>query len=613
MVKNNHKISLAMLLLGALLVFMLSCENKKTPQLSDKKTSVHTEEILKYYQNALDSAASYMAQMDSSLSVEENRILLEQSRKWYKILEPILIAYDHENYKTLNAPNILKVEAEDFTDIKIRVPKSYQVLEEILYSDEPFDKKELQNNIIFLGARLPFISKNHMIVRQNDHHHLKLVRDAIINIATKGITGFDSPMLANSLQEAIYNYETIEAILINICADVYSDNDLYEAWQDELVACKTMLAKGEFDTFDRYRFIKEHTNRQLELISKTADDWGIELSTAFALNPESTNLFDKDFFNLANFSLPDSPPVTSERVELGRTLFNDGRLSSSGMSCATCHVKEKAFTDGLAKAIGNDGKPLLRNTPTVKYSAYQRLFFLDGVSSSLEAQIINVLENDKEFHINFEKFGDTIKEDITYKAAFDTLYDGKITQKNLRNAIAIYIQSLSPYDSKFDKSIKEDVQLEQLEIDGFNIFMGKAACATCHFPPAFNGTVPPQYLETEFENLGTPANASFTNPVLDQDVGAYEPYKVEERRHFFKTPTVRNASVTGPYMHNGVYESLDEVVKFYNFGGGAGMGLDVPYQTLPPDSLNLNDYEIKALVAFMDALTDEEHVGNLVQ
>ena len=148
--------------------------------------------------------------------------------------------------------------------------------------------------------------------------------------------------------------------------------------------------------------------------------------------------------------------------------------------------------------------------------------------------------------------------------------------------------------------------LSEDEIFGFNLFMGKAACATCHFPPAFNGTVPPKYMETEFENLGVPKNNSFEHPALDEDPGQYFPYEVEEKRSFFKTSTVRNIQLTGPYMHNGVYETLEEVMDFYNVGGGQGMGLEVPYQTLPSDSLKLSDQESKAIIAFMQTLTDEE-------
>ncbi|MEM9143510.1 MAG: methylamine utilization protein, partial [Bacteroidota bacterium] len=163
------------------------------------------------------------------------------------------------------------------------------------------------------------------------------------------------------------------------------------------------------------------------------------------------------------------------------------------------------------------------------------------------------------------------------------------------------------FDSKFDRNMQGlEESLTEEEIAGFNLFMGKAACATCHFPPTFNGTVPPHYAETEFENLGVTQTADFEHPVLDGDPGQYYPYEVEERRNFFKTATVRNAELTAPYMHNGAYNTLEEVVNFYNVGGGAGMGLDVPYQTLPPDSLNLSERESKALIAFMGTLTDKQ-------
>ena len=94
----------------------------------------------------------------------------------------------------------------------------------------------------------------------------------------------------------------------------------------------------------------------------------------------------------------------------------------------------------------------------------------------------------------------------------------------------MYIRSLAPFDSKFDKSITNQTELSQKEIKWLQSFYEKAACATCHFPPAFNGTVPPKYVETEFEHLGTPQNNDFDHPVLDGDLGAYLPYQVSERK-----------------------------------------------------------------------------------
>ncbi len=604
------KFILSLSYLISITLLLGSCSQPPEPKKSTTQTekSQFTPDILAYYKALLDSTSFYLNQMDSANSVERNQQLFLQTRKWYKRAEPLIMAYDVENYKTINAPNLLKVEMEDFTEIKRIKPKSYQVLEELLFAEEFEEAATLQNTLIFLKARLPFMAHNHMIASQRDRHHLKMVRDAIVNIATKGITGFDSPMLAQSLDEAIYNYQTIEWT-IDLYKEAFNDDLLYKDWKTEINKAYTTLKEGDFDSFDRYSFIKDHTNKQLELVNRTAEDWKIQLAASRALNPIAINLFGTDFFNMGHFAPATSPAVTSELVALGRTLFNDPSLSKTGdMSCATCHQRSRAFTDGLALAMGNKQEPLQRNSPTVTYAALQRSFFYEGRSSALESQILGVLNNTDEFHMDLSTLEQKISEDPEYRKQFAALYDdGKMSNENVRSAISTYIRSLAPFDSKFDRNMQDqESTLSDNEILGFNLFMGKAACATCHFPPSFFGTVPPGFGETELENLGVPANNSFTNPILDTDPGAFEPYKVEERRGFFKTSTVRNIALTAPYMHNGVYNTLEEVLTFYNVGGGLGMGLDVPYQTLPPDSLQLTDAEQQAIIAFMRTLTDAE-------
>lgn len=590
------------------LIALVSCqEETERIVLTEKEPSSFNEVIRQEYFKTLDSASYFIQQMDISKALKTNQELFLKSRKWYKRAEPLIMAYDYENYLSMNAPNLLKVEIDDYTDVKLRKPKSYQVLEEMLFSGGVISNTDLNNVLTYLKARIPYIRKNHIIIRQSDRHHLKMIRDAIVNIATKGITGFDSPVLSNSLQEAIENYITLKSVL-QAYANAFNDQNLYRECIEEIESSIIILENGDFDTFDRYSFIKEHTNRQLELINKIAQDWQIELNTSRPLNPLADNLFSDAFFNLKRFTLPGSPPLSDSRIELGRTLFNDSSLSKDGViSCATCHVREKAFTDGHAKAIGNNGKPLQRNTPTLSYSVYQTTFFYDGRGDDLEAQIVSVANNENEFHLDLNTMEERVKSNTHYLVQFDSLYPDGVTNRNVRNAIATYIRSLAPFDSKFDRNMQGmEHSLTEEEVLGFNLFMGKAACATCHFPPAFNGTVPPRYIETEFENLGVPKNASFEHPVLDEDLGQYFPYKVDEKKHFFKTSTVRNAELTAPYMHNGVYFTLEEVVKFYDVGGGQGMGLDVPYQTLPPDSLGLTEGESKAIIAFMKSLTDKE-------
>jgi cytochrome c peroxidase len=134
--------------------------------------------------------------------------------------------------------------------------------------------------------------------------------------------------------------------------------------------------------------------------------------------------------------------------------------------------------------------------------------------------------------------------------------------------------------------------------------MGKAKCGTCHFIPFFNGVAPPYFSESESEVIGVPSTNDTLHPVLDPDKGKYNLYPIDILRFSFKTPTLRNVALTAPYMHNGVYKSLEEVVDFYNKGGGAGLGIAPSNQTLPKSPLQLSATEKKQIISFLRALTD---------
>ena len=141
---------------------------------------------------------------------------------------------------------------------------------------------------------------------------------------------------------------------------------------------------------------------------------------------------------------------------------------------------------------------------------------------------------------------------------------------------------------------------------GFNLFMGKAACATCHFPPLFGGTLPPAFQESEPEVIGVP-RAKTRRTVVDGDPGVFGLDSLPLHRHAFKTPSVRNVALTAPYMHNGAFRTLREVVDFYDRGGGNGGGMLLPNQTLSAERLRLSAREKRDLVAFLRALTDSGH------
>ena len=175
----------------------------------------------------------------------------------------------------------------------------------------------------------------------------------------------------------------------------------------------------------------------------------------------------------------------------------------------------------------------------------------------------------------------------------------------IAKAIASFERSLAPRNSAFDKYIAGNKNaLSKQQINGFNLFMGKAKCGTCHFAPLFNNLLPPNYEVSELEILGTPKNDNFSRPRLDDDSGHYSAMPEKYNLRSFKTPTVRNAAVTGPYMHNGSIKSLQKVVEFYNKGGGKGIGLPIAYQTLSPIPLKLTKEEILDVVSFIKSLTD---------
>ena len=142
------------------------------------------------------------------------------------------------------------------------------------------------------------------------------------------------------------------------------------------------------------------------------------------------------------------------------------------------------------------------------------------------------------------------------------------------------------------------------ERHGFDLFMGKGGCGTCHFAPLFGGAMPPALVENEPEVIGVPATPRRSHARIDPDSGRFNVRRIAQHLHAFKTPSVRNVALTAPYMHNGVYATLEEVLDFYDAGGGHGIGVVLSHQTLPTDSLHLSRAEKRAIIAFLGTLTD---------
>jgi cytochrome c peroxidase len=291
-------------------------------------------------------------------------------------------------------------------------------------------------------------------------------------------------------------------------------------------------------------------------------------------------------------------------------LFYDPILSGNNMrSCASCHKPTEYFTDTVARTAlqFDQEKRLPRNTPTLINSLYNHLLMLDGKHFSLQNQGREVITNPTEMNSNEKDLLAKVLSCKEYKDAFKdflklTPEEKNITLEHIVSAITYYDGSFSRFYSPFDDAMNNKTPVSKDVKNGFNLFMTRAKCATCHFVPNFNGVKPP-YIGSEFEVLGTPEDTSFKE--LSEDKGRYLINRAPETLNAFRTGSIRNAKYTKPYMHNGVFKSLDEVIDFYDVGGGQGKKMAVDNQTLAGDSLKLSASDKKELLAFIYSLNEE--------
>ena len=526
-----------------------------------------------------------------------------------------LFNYIESNYiRQINGPNLEKAEGAQGPYLRIIEPHGLQLMEEVLYHPEEDFKSQLIYECDHISEILKKIIRHQRDIKINDGRQINIVvwdaiRLELFRIETMGITGFDVPDSKNSIPETSEILTSLNTI-IHLFKPIFSktrQNNLYDRGKQLLLdATNYCRDHNDFDSFDRLTFLKDHLHPLSAWVKQVILNLNYPFpETTRSVNASAEHVFSSDFMNLDVFV----KGVSEAKISLGKQLFHDTRLSKDGTrSCATCHDPNKGYTDRMITQITLDGTQyLLRNTPTLWNVIWQRSFFYDSRVNTLEQQINSVIHNPDEMGGNLVLLTSALAEIPSYKKQFDECYNGKISPRNVTNAIACYLSKLTSFNSRFDQYIRgENAQLSEGEKLGFNLFMGKAKCATCHFPPMFNGLVPPLYNETESEIIGV-AKAPKQPQIIDKDLGKYNYTKIELHQYAFKTPGLRNIELTQPYMHNGAYETLEDVIEFYNNGGGLGQGMNLDGQTLPPDSLKLTKPEIKALASFMKSLTDESN------
>ncbi|QEE49751.1 cytochrome-c peroxidase [Flavobacterium alkalisoli] len=584
---------------------------------SGKTSSTPPQVITNYFSDfsnaleILDNTANSYRQ--GKITLDSLQHTLKDTRISYKKVEFFLAFYYAEYVNShINGAPLMQIEKEG-TRPKVVSPEGLQVLDELVFSDEA-DKEKSKIAAVAKNVKSKYGVLYNSLSSQEfkNQYNLTAMRLQLVRIFSMGVTGFDTPGSLNGIEESRASFEGMLVFFTENYnqGNIADKNKVIELFKGGLAY---LNSSESFEDFDRLTFLKTYIDPLYKKLGEMQGNNIPEyLKQTSGWNPESTSVFAADFLNPYYFTELNKEDDSEALRKLGKSLFYDPVLSSDGsLSCASCHNPEKGFTDGVPKSLSSvQGKTVLRNAPTLLNAVYADRYFYDLRAFSLEQQAEHVIFNHEEFNTAYSDILKKLENDNTYADQFKKVF-GKsaVNRENFSKALVSYVLSLKSFDSPFDKYVRGELEDIPAEVKrGFNLFTGKANCATCHFAPTFSGLVPPFYNENESEILGVLVTPDNKSPQLDGDLGRINNQVLTEYawiyERSFKTTTIRNVQLTAPYFHNGAYSTLEEVIDFYDNGGGEGLGLSVTNQTLGSDALDLTEQEKKDLVAFLKSLTD---------
>lgn len=604
----NHKTLPLALALSAICLFLATSPHRQNPGLEDF-VSRQRKELLHACQQLTETAAAYKS---SIATQNELQNAIRETRLSYKSLE-FLLEYWYPSYieEHINGAPLFHAEPNE-TRPDISPPEGLQVLDELCFSENP-SASEIEILSHSLLTNMKNVLKGLEQQQLSDAEVLEACRLQVLRVFTMGLTGFDTPGSLNALAEAQVSMKGLQTVLTYYTQG--TENKIAAELHTLLDESGTYLAKhNDFDSFDRLHFLRSYTNPIYEglLELRLGFGWVYASKKPSGRNPMSKGLFSEDFLN-PYFYTELKPEEDSEALrQLGEQLFYDASIShNQTMSCGSCHNPQQGFADGVAKSVSNvAGKTVDRNAPTLLNAVYADRYFYDLRAFSLEQQAEHVIFNDKEFNTAYEEILEKLRKNTDYTESFKQVFnDAVINREHFSKALASYVLSLQSFNSPFDQYARGETDAIAEEVVlGFNLFTGKASCATCHFAPTFSGLVPPAFAKNESEILGVFKSPHTILKTVDSDMGRFANAIASEKawiyERSFKTTTVRNAELTAPYFHNGAYKRLLDVVNFYDRGGAGGYGVEVKNQTLASDALGLTEPEKEALVKFMISLTD---------
>ena len=574
------------------------------------------------YAASLDSFANYIITIDVHTESGKKLIVdrIHELRKEMKAIDIWLRYMAPARYRKVNGQLPVEYEVEPFEKYERPMWRygSGLSLAEIYLEEEDMQRDSLYK-LIRTSADTMQVYKADSIVKllKTPDHFLFANRLFLLNLAAVYTNGFECPDTELIIPELTWMMGEVNYLyaLFNSTYPTRRLTDNYLKLYEKAIDF-ARRQPVDYSRFDHFTFIRDYINPLFEINQDLLRKYQARSSSVcdMTINEEAESIFEKPLFE-GQQAMGIYWPVKDKKIlqeirEIGRTLFYDPILSGNlERSCASCHKPTEFFSDTSVKTNTTFDKQrsLPRNTISLTNVIYNHLAMHDGRHVTLLLQLNDVTSHKDEMSSHSFEILTRVMSCPEYRDAF-TRFASYTTQKKVNldhvfSSIIYYYSGFSYSYSPFDDAMNERKPLSAEVKNGFNLFMSKARCGMCHYVPVFNGVKPP-FIDTEFEVLGTPEDSGFH--ALSPDPGRFGafPEPADEMRFAFRTPTLKNIAHTKPYMHNGVFHSLEEVVDFYDAGGGLGHGLEVETQTLPPDSLHLTGVEKAELIAFMNSLTE---------
>ena len=538
------------------------------------------------------------------------RIELNKNDFWLRYLEPI-------SYKKINGPLPIEWETEVFEKHEKPYKREGAGL---TLSENSIEEGQQQIKSLLLKSKeiiSDYKSSPNLTQQISTFSHFYFCnRLFLLNLASIYTTGFECPdtnKIIPELQSMIVSTKEIYSTFEQSYPEYKLPLKYWEKFEE--LSEFVQLSTKNFSEFDHFSFIKDYVNPLFQMNQSCIQNYRINSNNSqdYSLNNNANSIFNKNLYqaqlNKGIYHRVKDSLVLNQIEKFGKLLFFDPILSGNNQrSCASCHDPKNGFSIPIDKPIHFNGKTKLsRNSLSLLNANYQHLIMLDGKHINLHQQALDVITNENEMNGKSSEILQKIKSCKEYKTMLKNISKNtpgysEISMDHVTSALVYYYTKFSNYNAPFDDMMNGITAPNKDVQKGFNLFMGKAACATCHFVPQFNGVKPP-YTGSEFEVLGV--QKSINSTMLDEDKGRNSINPVAEMENAFRTNTIRNSSITSPYMHNGIFKTLEEVVDFYDNGGGIGHGIKVANQTLSGEKLNLSNKEKQLLITFIKSLDEQ--------